>query len=68
MMRNALIIDATVDGYTREQCGETMTVEELIDYLKQYSDNTPVYLRYDDGYSYGSITENSFSDWIFRRK
>jgi len=39
-----------------------MTVCELMAYLDQFEDDTPVYLKNDNGYTYGSITEWDFSD------
>lgn len=37
-----------------------MTVAELRDFLDDYDDETPVYLSFDNGYTYGGITENHF--------
>ena len=34
-----------------------MTVGELIAALQEYDEDTPVYLRNDGGYTYGSIEE-----------
>ena len=50
------------EGYSPEQCRESMTVRELIEYLEQFDDGAKVYLRNDNGYTYGSITESSFTD------
>ena len=55
-----LFITANRNGYEPEQCGSTMTVKELIEYLGQFEDDTPVYLIHDRGYTYGSITERDF--------
>lgn len=57
-----LYIDGRRDGYDTNQCGRTLTVRELIEYLEQFDDDTKVYLRNDNGYTYGSITESSFTD------
>lgn len=57
-----LYIDGRREGYNTEQCGRTLTVRELIEYLEQFDDDIKVYLRNDDGYTYGSITESSFTD------
>jgi len=59
---NRLFIEGNRNGYSPAQCGRTMTVCELIAYLEQFEDDTPVYLRNDRGYTYGSIRENDFSD------
>ena len=55
-----LFIEGRRNGYDPEQCGRTMTVQELIDYLCEFDPNEKVYLNNDNGYTYGSITENSF--------
>ena len=57
-----LFIEGNRNGYSPEQCGRTMTVCELMAYLEQFEDDTPVYLKNDQGYTYGSITESDFSD------
>ena len=56
-----LFIEGRRDGYTPEQC-ETITVGKLIEILQEYDGDMEVYLRNDNGYTYGSIDEFSFSD------
>lgn len=58
-MKNYLTIETHRDGYSVSQCGKTLTVSELVDYLTQWDDDTPVYFSNDNGYTYGSI---SFDD------
>lgn len=53
----ALFIEGNRDGYSPEQCGRTMTVGELINLLSLYDEDRPVYLRNDNGYTYGHIRE-----------
>ena len=48
-------IEAQRGGYSPDQCGNTMTVGELIDELSGYDASTPVYLSHDGGYTYGAI-------------
>ena len=57
-----LMIDAKREGYGTDQVGQTMNVRELIAFLEQFDDETPVYLRHDGGYTYGSITEYNFEE------
>jgi hypothetical protein len=57
-----LFINWNRDGYSPDQCGSTMTVAKLIAYLDQFPGETPVFTVHDRGYTYGSITENDFSD------
>lgn len=54
----ALYINTRRNGYAPDQCGKTLTVGELKAILEDYlDDDTPVYLKHDNGYTYGSITE-----------
>lgn len=53
----ALYIEGKRNGYGIDQCGTTLTVGELIELLSEFDYGRPVYLRNDNGYTYGSITE-----------
>lgn len=53
-----IFINGKRNGYSPEQCGETMTVGELINCLQEYDENDLVYLMNDHGYTYGSITND----------
>ena len=53
----ALYISGKRNGYGPDQCGRTLTVGELIRILEDFDEDRPVYLRNDNGYTYGSITE-----------
>ena len=55
-----LILNAMPEGYAIYQIKGTMTVAELRDFLEGYDDETPVYLSFDNGYTYGGITESKF--------
>ena len=59
---NALFIEGRRNGYYPDQCGETMTVGELIAFLEQFDEEMPVYLKNDNGYTYGNITMRSFEE------
>ena len=39
-----------------------MTVGELIAFLEGYDEDTPIYLGFDNGYTYGGITEGRFEE------
>ena len=56
----SLFIETNRTGYGPDQCGRTMTVGELIRLLEEFDDDTPVYLRNDNGYTYGHIREEAF--------
>jgi len=59
----ALILNAKREAYGIEDIrSKTMTVRQLIDYLEQFDDETPVVLSHDNGYTYGSIREYDFQD------
>lgn len=53
-----LFVNGKKNGYGIDQCGKTLTVGELIEILQEYDEDFPVYLRNDNGYTYGSITRN----------
>lgn len=55
-------IDSRQDGYSPSQCHGTMTVGELIDILSQYDEDQPVYIRNDNGYTYGSVQMDSVAE------
>ena len=52
---NVITINVNRDGYTPEQCFKTMTVQELINILKDFPPDMKVYTKSDNGYTYGSI-------------
>ena len=52
-------IEGRRNGYDPEQCGRTMTVGELIEWLCEFPEDAELYLRNDNGYTYGNITEDS---------
>lgn len=59
MKKEYLTIETHRTGYSVDQCNHTLTVSELVDYLSQWEEDTPVYFSNDNGYTYGSI---SFED------
>lgn len=59
---DVLYLEGRRNGYAIDQCGRTMTVGELIAFLEQFDEDTKVYLRNDNGYTYGNITESSFEE------
>lgn len=61
-MKPILYIEGRRNGYGTDQCGRTMTVRELINFLEMFDEEAQVFLRNDGGYTYGSITESSFEE------
>lgn len=56
-----LEISAVREGYAPDQCSDTMTVRELRNLLDYFDDDLPIYLSHDDGYTYGSVTEQAIN-------
>lgn len=59
---NGLFIEGRRNGYSPEQCGDTLSVKDLIEELQNYDEDLPVYLSNDNGYTYGNITSSSFKE------
>lgn len=57
-----LFIEGKRNGYNINQCGNTMTVGEMIDFLSNYDNDTKIYLKNDNGYTFGNIEENSIEE------
>lgn len=62
MTKDILFIEGRRNGYHPSQCGKTMTIGELIRFLSNYDEDREVFLRNDNGYTYGNITEDSITD------
>lgn len=59
---NLLIYETFREGYGINQIKNTMTAGELIRFLEDFNEDTPVYLSFDNGYTYGGITERRFEE------
>ena len=59
-MKRAIFIEGRRNGYSPDQCSNTMTVCELKEFLEQFNDEDEVFLINDKGYTYGSIDCDSF--------
>lgn len=58
MGKTIVTLEATrTDHSARAAARRTMTVGELISYLEQYDENSPVVFSNDNGYTYGSLTD-----------
>lgn len=57
-----IYIEGRRNGYNPTQCGKTMTVGELMAYLEQFDEDAEIYLKNDNGYTYGSIDDYSFEE------
>ena len=59
---NKLILNTSRDGYGIDQIRNTMTVGDLKYFLDDYDDDTPIYLSFDNGYTYGGISNEKFEE------
>lgn len=57
-----LILETTREGYSLSQVRRTMTAAELIEFLSEFNPETPVYLSFDNGYTYGGFSEGNFEE------
>lgn len=57
-----LIYSTFREGYGTDQIRKTMTVGELIAFLEDYDEDAPIYLSFDNGYTYGGITDDRFEE------
>lgn len=57
-----LKIETVREGYALNQIRETMTAGELIEFLNQYEPDTPIYLSFDSGYTYGALLERRIEE------
>ena len=55
-MKRIVYIRGNRTGYSPNQCGETMTVGDLIHALEDFDMDSPVYLNNDNGYTFGEIS------------
>ena len=53
-----LIIITSKDAYSTEDIYNTMTVGDLKSFLNDMEDDTPIYLSFDNGYTYGALRDD----------
>ena len=58
----AILINTMREGYEVDQIKSTMTAGELIELLQGYDEDTPIYLGFDNKYTYGGIKEFEFEE------
>ena len=51
----AILINTFREGYEVDQIKSTMTAGELIEFLQGYDEDTPIYLAFDNAYTFGGI-------------
>ena len=61
-MESIICLDTARDAYAIQECYRSMTVREMIDYLSQFDEDSPIVFRNDKGYTYGNITHESFEE------
>lgn len=60
-MKEALVFEASREGYSIDQLRGVMTVGRLREILRNYDEDTLIVLSHDNGYTYGSIDEDEMS-------
>lgn len=60
--RKVLFLEGNRNGYAIDQCGKTMTVGELREFLDCMDEDREIFLRNDGGYTYGSINMRDFEE------
>lgn len=58
-----LYMDGRREVYDPKDIRHTMTVGELIELLQGFDEDAKVYISNDNGYTYGSVTEDSFTEY-----
>ena len=65
IMKEVIFINTNRSGYSVDQIYSTLTVEELINLLSEFDPESKVYLRNDNGYTFGSVSyEDIFSEEV----
>ncbi len=59
-MKDILIYETFRKAYSTKDIKHTMNVGELIEFLQDYDPETPIYLSFDNGYTYEQVTEARF--------
>lgn len=63
MEKLIVTLEATRTDYSaKEAARRTLTVGELIEYLEQYDESTPVVFSNDNGYTYGNLSAGTVGD------
>lgn len=62
-MQEFLNIVTSRDAYSaKDLMRNAMTVGDLIDFLQDYDEETPIILSFDNGYTYGNIDRWSITE------
>ena len=57
-----LFINTKKQGYSPDQCGKTLTVGELIELLEGFDPESKIFLKNDNGYTFGSIRDSDIEE------
>ena len=60
------VIEAQRAGYSISQvAGRAITVGEMIEWLQQFDEDSPVIVSNDNGYTYGPVRQSDLSsEWL----
>lgn len=57
-----IIIEAEREAYSPNQIDSTMTVGELMSFLSDFDEDTPIIFSHDRGYTYGALKDWNISE------
>lgn len=55
-----LIINASRDAYSTKDIISTMTIGDLKEFLEDFEDDSPIYISFDRGYTFGALKKYNF--------
>jgi len=65
MNERGLMINTSRTGYGPDQISNTMTVGEMIEALREYDEDMKVFLKNDNGYTYGGIDYADLEEEVY---
>ena len=57
----AVFIDVARETYSPREATRTLTVGQLIEILEEFDQDSPVIVRHDNGYTYGTLAVTDLS-------
>lgn len=60
MTERHITLHTSRDAYNKDSVRRTMTVGDLISFLEDFDEDRKIYLSFDNGYTFGGVTEEQF--------
>ena len=57
-----IFLNTKKSGYSTDQCGKTLTVGELIEFLEGFDPESKIFFKNDNGYTFGSIRDSDIEE------